>query len=332
MDIGGGHSSEEDLRRRPGIEVVAFDRHRRAGRCARRGGGHDLDHVGCGGGRRRGQGARCHRIDVGVGRVHLVGEELGVLTGGRVGVAHLGRLRAVGGPWPQNVVPVTPALGVARRGAFDVGPAVAIVVHPGEVSPERRVVQCEVRSPSVDGVGAQWGGVGIAHRPDQRLRIEGCIEARELREPAVTALLVGDDQLLHGHRVGGVLAREDHGAEAFERTGVIDVVQHGIDTARTRVVNGAERAVGHDLRWHVHRGFRRRHNASRACRYRRGGHDDHRGCQSGHERECGAQQRTRRGTRAGVVPSPHPFAPSCPGMDQRAQRTIATAPLRGVAG
>jgi len=70
----------------------------------------------------------------------------------------------------------------------------------------------------------------------------------------------------------------------------------------------------------------------RACRCRRSGHGEQRGPQSDNDRERGARQRTRRSACAGLVLSPHPFAPSCPGMDQRAQRTIPISVVRGVAG
>ena len=112
------------------------------------------------------QRARRHGIDVGVGRILLVGEELGVLAGARVGVSHLRRLGARGGPGPQDVVPVTPAVRVAGCGAVEVGAAVAVVVHPGEIGPERRVVQREVRTPAVVVVACR--AAPGRHRPPHR--------------------------------------------------------------------------------------------------------------------------------------------------------------------
>ena len=97
---------------------------------------------------------------------------------------------------------MTPAPGIGRRGAVEVGAAVPVVVHPGEVGSEWREVQSEVRSPTVVLVAGRSGRVLVALRAGQRRCVESRIEAGELRETAVAAFLVGNDQLLHGHRVG----------------------------------------------------------------------------------------------------------------------------------
>ena len=105
----------------------------------------------------------------------------------------------------------------------------------------------------------------VVLRAGQRRCVESRIEAGELRQTAVPPFLVGDDQLLHGHRVARVAARQDHRAEPLERPGVVDVVQHRVDAPRAGVVDRGGRAAGHDLRWDVHCGIRRRHDARRAC-------------------------------------------------------------------
>ena len=89
--------------------------------------------------------------------------------------------------------------------------------------------------------------VGVVLRTRQRCRVERGIEARELREAPVAPLLVGDDQLLHGNRVAGVVARQDHGSEALEPAPVVDVVQHRVDAPSAGVVDDAESAVGRHL-------------------------------------------------------------------------------------
>ena len=110
---------------------------------------------------------------------------------------------------------MAPTAAVAGRGAVEVGAAVAVVVHPGEVGPERRVVLGE-DGPAGALEARGQGGIAVRLRTGQRGGVERGIESGVLGQSAVAALLVGEDQLLHGDRVRGVVARQHQRAETLE--------------------------------------------------------------------------------------------------------------------
>ena len=201
LDVGGGHSAEEHLRRRP--EVVALDRHRGPG-------------GGVGRGRRAAPAPRQARrswLGVGSELVSMVGF---MLSAG--GFCSLAKISAycplavlpspivavwfvVGRPGPENVVPVAPAARVRLRCAVEIGPAVAVVVHPGVVGAERRVVLGEDRS-GLSSRGTPTGGAGsvLAAAAVCAAVFSKGSRPRELGETAVAALLVRNDELLHRDR------------------------------------------------------------------------------------------------------------------------------------
>ena len=165
-------------------------------------------------------------------------------------------------------------------------------------------------------------------RAGQRCSVERGIEPGVLGETAVTAFLVGDDQLLFGDGVTGVIGRQDHGAEAFERAGLVDVVQDRVDASGADVVDRSEGAVRHDLRRILVAGF--------------GGVVPEAPVPAGAvmtrmavpipavTASVARASALDAGTRARLVPSHVPSAPSCTGMDQPRQRTILDCPLREV--
>ena len=250
LHVGGGYASEGHLGR--GAEVVALNGHRGAGTRVRGRGGQNLHHV-------RGRGGQGDRggVDHGVGRIGLVGEDLGVLTGRRVGVPHHRRLAADARPVAEDVVPVTPAAAVGRRRAVEVRAAVPVVVHPGEIRPEGGFVLGENGPAGALEARRQRAGVRAGLCAGQCDAVQLAVEAGvHERQPTVAALLVGEDEQLHGGRVGRVVERQHERAEALERAGVIDVVQNRIDASRGVV---AHRGAGrHDLRRHAGRWVVRR--------------------------------------------------------------------------
>ena len=153
---------------------------------------------------RRGQGARRDRVDEGVGRVLLVGEDLCVLArprcrrhpSSRSGVPVVVQCPRMLSRWPQQlrVRRAWCSRGWSRR--------------------SRRRTSTRNRPRAACSPGRRWtrhrctwypagrGGIGVAHRTGHRRRVEGGVQARKLGQAAVPPFLVGDDQLLYGHRLG----------------------------------------------------------------------------------------------------------------------------------